>query len=69
MLLKILLVVLLLISVIYLMFSLKHLVKDSDQDKSSFQRKLSIRFGFCLIAFVILMVAFYLGYIKPHPLG
>lgn len=66
MLLKILLVVLLIASLVYLLTALRYLVGNKTEDRVMLQKQLAKRFILCLCAFSILMLAFFKGYIQPH---
>ena len=67
MMIKFLLICLLLASVIALAFALTSLANP--KDKRDLAKRLSWRMGLSVSAFVILMVAFFMGWIHPHPLG
>ena len=69
MILKISIIVLLLLAFIYLIMALKSLVSSEEKDRVNLQKQLAWRFSLCFLAFLILMFAFYKGYITPHNLS
>lgn len=68
MLLKFLLIVLLGAAMFYLFASLRYLLGSKEEDRLAFQKQLAKRFGLCILAFSLLMLAFFNGYIQPHNL-